>query len=54
MQILVFDDSAHEQIILAFLRDFCPEERKAEVEALLAEKNWAALDQIMIPFHNIE
>lgn len=54
MQILTPDDWTCEQITLAFLRDFCPAERKAEVETLLAEKNWPALDQIMLPFHNIE
>ena len=55
MQILgQADESTYEQITLAFLRDFCPEERRGEVEALLAERNWEALDQLMIPFHNIE
>lgn len=53
MQILgQADEWTNEQLTLAFLRDFCPEERKAEVTALLNEKNWEALDQVMIPFHN--
>jgi hypothetical protein len=52
MQILQGDEWTHEQIVLAFLRDTCPEERKAEVQALLNEKNWEALDQLMTPFHN--
>jgi hypothetical protein len=52
MQILQGDEWTFEQITLAFLRDFCPEERRAEVQALLNEKNWEALDQLMTPFHN--
>jgi hypothetical protein len=52
MQILQGDEWTFEQITLAFLRDFCPEERKAEVQTMLNEKAWTALDQLMTPFHN--
>jgi hypothetical protein len=54
MEILTLDDWTCEHIVTAFLRDFCPEEKKAEVQALLDAKDWQALDTIIIPFHNIE
>lgn len=54
MQILLSDEWGNHQSVLSFLRDECPEERKAEVEALLAAKDWSALDAIMVPFFNIE
>jgi hypothetical protein len=53
MQILQGDEWTFEQITLAFLRDFCPAERQAEVTQLLEEKNWEALDALMAPFHNL-
>jgi hypothetical protein len=52
MNILQGDEWTCEQLTLAFLRDFCPEERKAEVQALLDAKDWQALDHVMTPFHN--
>lgn len=52
MTILQGDEWTFEQITLAFLRDFCPAERKAEVQALLDAKDWPAVDQLMTPFHN--
>jgi hypothetical protein len=38
---------------IEFLRDFCPEDRKAEVESLMAQEAWEQIDAIMIPFHNV-
>ena len=52
MQILQGDEWTFEQIVLAFLRDFCPEERKAEVQTMLDQKAWEAVDQLMAGYHN--
>jgi hypothetical protein len=52
--ILQFDDDAKTHVVEAFLREQCPEELKAEVQSLLAAKDWAALEQLMTPFYNVE
>ena len=54
MNILHGDNESHTQQVLDFLRDFCPEELKAQIKSLLAVSDWASLDTLMTPFYNIE
>jgi hypothetical protein len=54
MKILQGDDWSFTHIVQSFLLELCPEERKAEVEALLESKDWTALDNLMEPFYNTE
>ena len=54
MNILHGDMDSHRQQVLDFLRDFCPEELKAQIQSLLAVNDWASLDALMTPFYNVE
>jgi len=47
------DEWTKTNIVTAFIRDYCPEERKAEVQALLDASDWPTLDDFMVPFHNV-
>jgi hypothetical protein len=54
MKILQGDEWANKQMVQSFLREDCPEERKAEVEGLLSNSDWPTLDDVLAPFYNVE
>ena len=47
------DEWTKTQITEAFIRDFGSDEDKAQARTLLDAQDWAALDALMAPYHNI-